>query len=108
MNILLIGNGFDLAHDLPTRYLDFLEWLKDISYIKSRLYWEEELPKSESEYCAWSKKNEDVWTLKFDDNFLFPYYHFKNDEYRLRLLFKNKNNTIAKWILEHNLSLIHI
>lgn len=102
MNILLIGNGFDLAHDLPTRYLDFLEWLKDISYIKSRLYWEEELPKSESEYCAWSKKNEDVWTLKFDDNFLFPYYHFKNDEYRLRLLFKNKNNTIAKWILEHN------
>lgn len=27
MNILLIGNGFDLAHDLPTRYDDFLNFL---------------------------------------------------------------------------------
>lgn len=28
MNILLIGNGFDLAHGLPTRYTDFLEFIK--------------------------------------------------------------------------------
>lgn len=28
MNILIIGNGFDLAHELPTRYIDFLEWIK--------------------------------------------------------------------------------
>lgn len=27
MNILVIGNGFDLAHELPTRYTDFLEWI---------------------------------------------------------------------------------
>lgn len=27
MNILLIGNGFDLAHDLPTKYIHFLEWV---------------------------------------------------------------------------------
>lgn len=27
-NILLLGNGFDLAHGLPTRYIDFLEWIK--------------------------------------------------------------------------------
>ena len=26
MNILVIGNGFDLAHDLPTRYRDFLKF----------------------------------------------------------------------------------
>lgn len=26
MNILVIGNGFDLAHGLPTKYTDFLEW----------------------------------------------------------------------------------
>lgn len=26
MKILLIGNGFDLAHDLPTRYKDFLDF----------------------------------------------------------------------------------
>lgn len=28
MNILIIGNGFDLAHGLPTRYNDFLEFSK--------------------------------------------------------------------------------
>ena len=26
MNILVIGNGFDLAHKLPTRYNDFLKY----------------------------------------------------------------------------------
>ena len=25
--LFLIGNGFDLAHKLPTRYLDSLKWL---------------------------------------------------------------------------------
>lgn len=28
MNILMIGNGFDLEHDLPTKYIDFLEFVK--------------------------------------------------------------------------------
>lgn len=27
MNILVIGNGFDLAHGLPTGYMDFLDWI---------------------------------------------------------------------------------
>ena len=27
MNILVIGNGFDLAHGLPTRYTDFLKFI---------------------------------------------------------------------------------
>ena len=28
MNIIVIGNGFDLAHGLPTKYTDFLEYVK--------------------------------------------------------------------------------
>ena len=28
MNILIIGNGFDLAHDLPTKYTDFLKFVE--------------------------------------------------------------------------------
>lgn len=28
MNILMIGNGFDLAHGLPTKYGDFLKWIE--------------------------------------------------------------------------------
>lgn len=27
MNILVLGNGFDLAHGLPTKYSDFLDWI---------------------------------------------------------------------------------
>lgn len=27
MNILLIGNGFDLEYGLPTKYVDFLEFV---------------------------------------------------------------------------------
>ena len=31
MKILIIGNGFDLAHDLPTKYADFLDLCDAIS-----------------------------------------------------------------------------
>jgi len=27
MRILILGNGFDLAHNLPTKYTDFLEYI---------------------------------------------------------------------------------
>lgn len=33
MNILVIGNGFDLAHGLPTKYGDFLEFCKKVEII---------------------------------------------------------------------------
>lgn len=33
MNILVIGNGFDLAHGLPTKYTDFLEFCKMIEAV---------------------------------------------------------------------------
>lgn len=33
MNILIIGNGFDLAHGLPTKYTDFLDFCKMIKKI---------------------------------------------------------------------------
>lgn len=31
MNILVLGNGFDLEHDLPTKYTNFLDFLEDFS-----------------------------------------------------------------------------
>ena len=34
MNILVIGNGFDLAHGLPTKYGDFLR----NRHIEGRIY----------------------------------------------------------------------
>lgn len=30
MNILVIGNGFDLAHGLPTTYMDFFNFIVEI------------------------------------------------------------------------------
>lgn len=35
MNILLIGNGFDLAHHLPTTYNDFLTFLDALRTLSS-------------------------------------------------------------------------
>lgn len=39
MNILVIGNGFDLAHGLPTKYTDFLEFVKVIKQIINPPYY---------------------------------------------------------------------
>lgn len=33
MNILVIGNGFDTAHDLPTKYGEFLDFVKCVEKI---------------------------------------------------------------------------
>lgn len=33
VNILVIGNGFDLAHGLPTKYTDFLKFCKIVLVI---------------------------------------------------------------------------
>ena len=30
MNILVLGNGFDLAHGLPTSYINFLEFCEKV------------------------------------------------------------------------------
>lgn len=38
MNILIIGNGFDLAHGLPTRYIDFIEFVKYFKYLYDPQY----------------------------------------------------------------------
>lgn len=36
MNILIIGNGFDLEHKLPTSYRDFLDFCLSVN----KLYYE--------------------------------------------------------------------
>ena len=34
MNILIIGNGFDLAHNLQTTYIDFLKFIDAFNRFK--------------------------------------------------------------------------
>lgn len=38
MNILVIGNGFDIEHGLPTKYVDFLDFMKGIQIISIGAY----------------------------------------------------------------------
>ena len=41
MKILVIGNGFDLAHGLPTKYTDFMEFINVIKQVlnKGKIEW---------------------------------------------------------------------
>ena len=34
MNLFIIGNGFDLAHGLPTKYWEFMEFVLAFKYLK--------------------------------------------------------------------------
>ncbi len=57
MNILIIGNGFDVAHGLPTKYSDFLRMC--ILARRTRLTWENgEVRKSTTKYANEQEHNE--------------------------------------------------
>ena len=56
--IILIGNGFDLAHGLKTRYEDFIDW-----------FWEQQV-KNANKFEDWKVEN---------GNFVF-----ENDFFKLK------------------------
>lgn len=55
MNILLLGNGFDLAHGLPTKYTDFLEFIDVVLQIVDR--------ELDIDHINWKEINEKVKNL---------------------------------------------
>ena len=52
MNLLVVGNGFDLAHELPTKYSDFLDYLTlyIATYEKNWSYWGSNGQKNETNH----------------------------------------------------------
>lgn len=66
MNILVIGNGFDLAHGLPTRYIDFIRFLKyfQLNYLDKTWKIDSESFKDLNENVKELLKNKEV--SKFD------------------------------------------
>lgn len=76
--ILMIGNGFDLAHGLPTQYKDFLEFCEKVTPI-----YEEELNVFDDEY---DKKYLHSWA--FDDTV----------KRLLNEAFKSKDYDVAKLV----------
>lgn len=107
MNILLIGNGFDLAHGLPTKYTDFLDFVSSMKkliidykktndnnlhrkdhfnnlsfYIKSRIYRNFEYAKLDNDY----KNHIDLWDEIISNNIWIEYF------------LKNRKNIKTNWI----------
>lgn len=68
MNILMIGNGFDLAHGLLTKYTDFLEWVKIIKKVGESLKWVAEIPDEENKMIVWVNDHRYPrhWKIDFD------------------------------------------
>lgn len=88
--ILIIGNGFDLAHGLPTRYSDFLDFCR----VFPKIYEPDMTRKGlESELESWKGNNEvkNILRKLFDSREKEPDYHCNIDlDYdRLENLLKN-------------------
>ena len=61
MNILMIGNGFDLAHGLPTQYKDFLMFAKMVKVAVKIMGIENQIPTNKKEFEDW---NDDIESLQ--------------------------------------------
>lgn len=77
MNILVLGNGFDLAHGLPTKYLDFLEFVKAFQNFKAG----NDCGKYHDYFQSLQKKDNDIY-VEIDnlstDNCWLTYFIRKN------------------------------
>uniref|UniRef100_UPI002623074E AbiH family protein n=1 Tax=Flavobacterium sp. TaxID=239 RepID=UPI002623074E len=83
--LVIIGNGFDLAHGLPTGYCNFINW-----------YWERVL----NILSSTNNLNE----VKFEDNLLFIRFAFKesswlkaNNEYKKVKNYSDLNKFVSKF-----------
>ena len=71
--IVLIGNGFDLAHNLPTKYEDFINW-----------YWEQRIVGLQNEH---KNISEDAIT----------YLKIKEDSYTWKGVYYELNRFASNW-----------
>jgi len=81
MNILVIGNGFDLAHGLPTKYTDFLnfvELIKQFIDADGRKFSNSDWNNAHSEIVELIKKNAlpkaQEWRELLEENFWIDYF----------------------------------
>lgn len=79
MNILIIGNGFDLAHGLSTKYTDFVQFCKRVNLIFS--YYDD------SDFEHYKKTHLDNW--KFDEQIK----EVLENTYKTRKIIKLENDT---------------
>ncbi len=101
LTILMIGNGFDLAHGLPTRYSDFLKWViheynffgylnKQYADITQNMIVHLDIPK---------EVNEEIRMKRFEDREVQrELWKMIDDNVWLQLFFRNQNFIKENWI----------
>lgn len=82
MNILVIGNGFDLAHGLPTKYTDFLFFCGAVNSIINKNKIHEKVPQNYKNYIEWLNSDEKLSLNDFDydkvkENGVYVFYLYK-------------------------------
>ena len=97
MNILVIGNGFDLAHGLPTKYWDFMMFISNFKLLDSKKKEDmryvpnfKKLNESVQEYLLkdemfYKDKRSDIWNEFNDllsDNIWISYFEGKVNDYQ--------------------------
>ena len=111
MNLLIIGNGFDLAHGLPTQYKDFLKFVNEANDYYNNFYPKyEDVTKKDKEgkeffdYFIELNKNDDfeyiaeLCKLSFD-NFWFKYFNNISNRTNTWIDFETEISKVVK-ILE--------
>lgn len=102
VNILVIGNGFDLAHGLPTRYTDFLDWVRVINMIGEKLAWVDEIPLDVEGANKWLNNESlpKMWRVKSNDDFMEAYLHA--DAWTRKNM--EETDQFRDWMAEHKIN----
>ena len=97
MNLLIIGNGFDLAHGLPTYYTDFLKFVNEANDYYNNFYLKKiEVPEED-------KKNKDFLIFFIalnqisDFETIIELYELSSDNLWFKY-FNNISNQANTWI----------
>lgn len=83
MNIILLGNGFDLAHGLPTTYTNFLDFLKRIGAKNNRIIYDVQLNEQLSDIMRNNDNGDSLNTIRnlCTNNMWAKYFFERNNMY---------------------------
>lgn len=106
MNILVIGNGFDLAHGLPTKYTDFLFFCKVINCIIEDNEIDRNIPKNDKYYTTWLNSCEELSfkKIKSINDYMYgvPYSNYNATERDKKIYNEILNNFIREYLLRED------
>lgn len=105
MKILVIGNGFDLEHGLPTKYKDFLEFIQAINWIIEN--WDQNKKINERYFCYQIKEkmhyevNTHIKKYFYDNNILNSFYKWSKKDKNKELIECANNNIWIKYFINN-------